>query len=166
MKYLDMRGMKVPVLGLGTWEINGSACQHAIASALDIGYRHIDTEQVYGNETEIGKALADSGLRGDEFFVTTKVWIENVTAQRVRSSVEESLQKLRLEYVNLLLLHWPVENVSLEETLDAMTKLQNQGKTRAIGVSNFPVALMREAIEDHGFEIACNQVEYHVQLSQ
>src|ERR1700681_2768310 len=92
--------------------------------------------------------------------------MENAAAARVRSSFAEALKKLQRDYVTLLLLQWPVENVSLEETMDAMTKLQIQGKVRAIGVSNFPVALMREAVEEHGFDIACNQVEYHVQLSQ
>jgi 2,5-diketo-D-gluconate reductase B len=166
MKFVDMRSMQVPVLGFGTWELRGALCRQAVRSALDIGYRHIDTAQAYENEADVGQALADARLSRDELFITTKVWMENASASGVKPSVEDSLKKLKLDYVNLLLLHWPVPNVPMQETLNAMAALQKEGRVKAIGVSNFPVALMREAVERHGIDIACNQVEYHVQLSQ
>ena len=166
MKVLDIQGSKMPVLGFGTWQLDGKACVGAVRRALDIGYRHIDTAQMYGNETEVGQAIADSGVGRGDIFVTTKVMMENVSATKVKSSTAESLKKLKLDYVDLLLLHWPSKDVPLSETLGAMSELQKAGKTKAVGVSNFPVSLMREAVEKLGFPVACNQVEYHVLLSQ
>jgi len=166
MKFIDMHGQRFPALGFGTWQLRGAECESAVGAALEIGYRHIDTAQIYENEAEVGRAIADSGIAREELFVTTKLWISNFHRDGVFSSMAESLEKLRMDYVNLFLMHWPNEEVPLRETLDAMGELLRQGKTKAIGVSNFPVAWMRRALEECGAPIVCNQVEYHVLLSQ
>ncbi len=166
MKYLDMQGAPFPALGFGTWRLDGGACVDAVKMALDMGYHHIDTAQVYGNEAEVGQAASESGIDRKALFITTKLWTTNFTSDRVASSMEESLERLRTEYVDLLLMHWPNPEVPLSETFAAMRELMRKGKARAIGVSNFPVSLMREAVEKHGAPVACNQVEYHALLSQ
>jgi 2,5-diketo-D-gluconate reductase B len=121
---------------------------------------------MYNNEADVGAAIKDSGVARAELFITTKLWTTNLTPPLVASSFAESLEKLQMDYVDLLLIHWPNPAVPLGETLAAMQDLMRQKKTKAIGVSNFPVKLMREAIETHKAPIACNQVEYHVMLSQ
>ena len=166
MDTLDLQGRPMPVLGLGTWQLAGTECERAVRAALDIGYRHIDTAEMYGNEAEIGRALAASRLPRSAIFITTKIWSNHLRTRDVGPTVEGSLRKLRTDYVDLLLIHWPNPSVPVGETLGAMQKLQAAGKTRAIGVSNFPVALMREAIEKENAPVACNQVEYHVRLDQ
>ncbi len=167
MKHLTLlNGARMPALGFGTWQLREEACIEATKRALEIGYRHIDTAQIYENEAEVGQAIAESGLPRGDLFVTTKLWITNFAAARVAASMEESLGKLKMEYADLLLIHWPNGSVPLEETLSAMQELLRQGKMRALGVSNFPVALMREAVEKIGAPLACNQVEYHPLLSQ
>ncbi len=166
MKFLDLQGNKFPALGFGTWQLEGDTCLGAVQKAIDIGYRHIDTAQIYGNETEVGSAIEKSGIARKELFVTTKLWTNNFEAGRVASSMEESLSKLRMDYVDLLLIHWPNPEVELSETLGAMAELVKKGKTKAIGVSNFPVSEMRKAVEECKANIACNQVEYHALLSQ
>ena len=166
MKLLESHNVNMPALGFGTWQLSGKDCVKAVRTALDIGYRHIDTAQIYGNEAEVGEAIAESKIPRDELFVTTKIWMENARSAKVKSSAAESLKKLKLDHVDLLLLHWPNKDVPLEETLGAMSELRYLNKTRAIGVSNFTVALMKEAVEKLGVPIFCNQVEYHVMLSQ
>jgi 2,5-diketo-D-gluconate reductase B len=177
MIFVDMRGRQVPALGYGTWALTGGECERAVAMAIELGYRHIDTAQSYENETEVGRGWVGSGLRRPELFITTKIArlvnpIARVTdptgnsAAHVRAGVEASLEKLRTDYVDLLLIHWPSPHVPMAETLDAIERLKSAGKVRALGVSNFPVAQMREATEQLRREIACNQVEYHLLLSQ
>ena len=166
MNTIDVQGRPMPVLGLGTWQLTGSACERVVRTALEIGYRHIDTAEMYGNEGEIGQALAKAQVQREDLFITTKIWTNHLRARDVGPTVESSLRKLRTEHVDLLLIHWPNPSVPIGETLGAMQKLQASGKTRAIGVSNFPVALMREAVERLRVPVACNQVEYHVRLDQ
>lgn len=166
MKYIDIEDTQMPALGFGTWQLEGKACEHAVANALAIGYRHIDTAQIYENEVEVGRALAASGIARKELFITTKLWTTNFNASRVRSSADESLSKLKLDYVDLLLIHWPNPDVPLAETLGAMQELVAAKKVRHIGISNFPVALMEEAARISPLPIVCNQVEYHPLLSQ
>lgn len=158
------QNVRVPALGFGTWQLEGMACRDAVADALEIGYRHIDTAQAYGNEEEVGRAIADSGIERDEIFLTTKISVSNLAPPRARTSTEESLKRLGLEYVDLLLIHWPTDEVEPERTLDVMMETQREGMTRQIGVSNFPPALLRRAI-DHA-PIFANQVEYHPYLGQ
>lgn len=156
---------KVPKLGFGTWLIKGSSCVKAVRSALDIGYRHIDTAQIYGNEAEVGLALTESGVPREEIFLVTKVWRDSLDAKGVISSAEESLKKLKTDYVDLLLIHWPQPKVPLKETFSAMKQLLGQQKIKFIGVSNFPVELV-EISKKEIPEVICNQVEYHPFLDQ
>lgn len=166
MKVVEVRGMRMPAIGLGTWQLAGRTCRRMVHCALEAGYRHIDTAQVYGNEAEIGRAVSESGLARRDIFVTTKIWLDSLRPEAVRSSTGKSLDRLRMDHVDLLLIHWPDPGVFLSETLHAMEELRHERKTRHIGVSNFPVAMMREAVETHGCPVLCNQVEYHPFLRQ
>jgi diketogulonate reductase-like aldo/keto reductase len=155
-------GRQMPRLGLGTWQLRGSTCERVVRTALELGYRHIDTAEMYENEREVGSALATSGVDRGELFVTTKVWSTHFRAADLRKAAEGSLRRLRTDYVDLLLLHWPSESVPLAETLGALCDVSDEGKARAIGVSNFSVSLLQRAIGLSRVAIACNQVEYHV----
>jgi 2,5-diketo-D-gluconate reductase B len=163
---ISIQGVSIPALGLGTWRLSGREGGDAVRAALEIGYRHIDTAQMYENESDVGAALKASGVPRGEIFLTTKLWSDSLRKARVPVAVEESLRRLKTGYVDLLLIHWPNPDVPLAETLEAMREVQRQGKARLIGVSNFPVAWMREAVERCGAAVACNQVEYHALLSQ
>lgn len=156
-------GITVPRLGLGTWQLTDEDCLKSVPLALDIGYRHIDTAQAYGNEVEVGKAIASSSVARQDIFLTTKVWRDQVGS--LEESVNVSLKKLGTDYVDLLLIHWPVEEVPLEEQLTALHAVQKAGKARLIGVSNYTVAWLNKSFE-MGIPLATNQVEYHAQLSQ
>jgi 2,5-diketo-D-gluconate reductase B len=166
MQAISVKNVNVPALGFGTWALSGNAAYQATRMALDLGYRHIDTAQIYGNEAEIGRAIRDSGIPRSDIFLTTKIAPSNLKAEAVRRSHNESLKRLGLDQVDLLLVHWPNAAIPLGETLEALAALRDAGKTRSIGVSNFTVALLREAIERHHADIICNQVEYHPFLSQ
>lgn len=166
MEYILSGKIKIPALGFGTWQLSGPECRHAIGMALDTGYRHIDTAQIYGNESDIGEALSASGMARSDIFLTTKVWTENLKDGVFQKSVDESLKKLKTDYVDLLLIHWPVTDIPFTELLAALMQMQAEGKTRLIGVSNFTVAQMKEAVETIGAPIVNNQVEYHPFLSQ
>ncbi|MDQ4129145.1 MAG: aldo/keto reductase [Actinomycetota bacterium] len=159
MEYQTIRGEKVPSLGLGTYRLTGEACARAVERALSMGYRHVDTAQMYGNEAEVGRGVESSGVDRGEVFLTTKVWPDDFAYERVIRKVRESLKKLGTDYVDLLLMHWPSERVPLEETLGAMRELQEAGSTLHVGVSNFSPSLVQEA--SRYAEIFCNQVEYH-----
>ncbi|MFT6234477.1 MAG: 2,5-diketo-D-gluconate reductase B [Myxococcota bacterium] len=161
---LAHNGITVPRLGLGTWQLTEEDCLNSVPMALDIGYRHIDTAQIYGNEAEVGKAMAKSTVSRGDIFLTTKVWRDRVGAT-FEDSVNTSLNKLGTDYVDLLLIHWPVEEVPLDEQLHALHAVQKAGKARLIGVSNYTVEWLNRALE-MGISLATNQVEYHAQLSQ
>jgi 2,5-diketo-D-gluconate reductase B len=163
-KTLTVRGVTVPRLGFGTWQVTGEECVDAVRNALDLGYRHLDTARAYGNEAEVGRGIAESGLAREEIFVTTKVWMDDFAPGRLRASAEASLSDLGLDRVDLLLLHWPSEEVPLEDTLAALTEVQQDGLTTLIGVSNFPAGLLYQAL-DYA-PIANNQVEFHPFLGQ
>ena len=165
MEYQEIKGEKVPSLGLGTYRLTGEAGKRAVERALSMGYRHVDTAQMYGNEAEVGRGIEDSGVDRGEVFLTTKVWPRDFARDRVLRMTRESLKKLRTEYVDLLLMHWPPGGgTPVGETLGAMRELQEEGSVRHIGVSNFSPSLAEEAAR-HA-EIFCNQVEYHVYKSQ
>src|ERR1700712_3054853 len=166
MRYVDANGAKIPAIGLGTWELRGRACARLVEQALKLGYRHIDTAQVYENEREVGEGLRASGVRRDEIFVTTKVWTTHFAPNDLERSTKESLAKLRLSEVDLLLLHWPNPQVPLSETLGALARVKQLGMVRHIGVSNFTVALIDEAVAACPEPLACDQVEYHPYLDQ
>lgn len=166
VKILDIQGASLPALGFGTWSLSSSRCREMVCYAIELGYRHIDTATIYGNEVEVGQGIAASGISRDEIFLVTKVWTNNLRFKAVLASAEESLRRLDTDYVDLLLVHWPTRSVPLSETLDAMSELRSKGRIRHVGVSNFNVALMREAVEVHGVKLLANQVEYHPYLSQ
>ncbi len=163
---VEANGAAIPVLGFGTWQLEGDVCTDAVRTALDCGYRHIDTAQIYDNEREVGQGLAQSGVARDEIFVTTKVWMDQMEEARLQGSVELSLKKLGLDHVDLLLIHWPNPDVPLKETMAALSEVKRFGMARHIGVSNFPVAVMEEAIALVSEPLVTNQVEYHPQLDQ
>jgi 2,5-diketo-D-gluconate reductase B len=166
VQHITTHGLNMPKLGLGTWTMRGAACTEAVLGALARGYRHIDTAKMYGNEDAVGAALAQTDVKRADIHVTTKVWSDSLAPAAMRRSLETSLAELRTSYVDLFLIHWPRPEMDLPKALTAMQRLQQEGLTRAIGVSNFNVALMRQAVEEIGAPIACNQVEYHVLLDQ
>ena len=159
-------GIAIPKLGLGTGQLRGAAGQAAMEQALALGYRHLDTAEMYTNEAQVGAALAASGLARQAVHVTTKMLPEHNGPEELRRSLERSLVALRTSYVDLYLIHWPNPAIPLAATLEAMIRAREAGLVRAIGVSNFPVALLRQAVESIGAPIAANQVEYHLLLDQ
>ena len=161
-----IRGEAVPALGLGTYQLTGPKGEAAIRGALDLGYRHLDTAIRYGNESEVGRAIQASGVPRDELFVTTKIWPDDLRPQDVRARTAESLDRLGLDRVDLLLVHWPARDIPLGETLAAFAAERAAGRTRLIGVANFTLPLLEEALEVHKADLFCNQVEYHPFLSQ
>jgi 2,5-diketo-D-gluconate reductase B len=166
MESLQTQGISLPRLGLGTFRLQGDACRVAVGSALGLGYRHIDTAEMYGNEEAIGDAIAASGVARQDLHVTTKVWNENLAPNAIRHAFDASLKKLRLDHVDLYLVHWPAQNMNLPAMFETLMKLQQEGFTRAIGVANFNIALLKTVVEEIRAPIACNQVEYHVMLDQ
>lgn len=164
MQYVEAGSARIPALGMGTWQLKGAECRDAVSAALELGYRHLDTAQAYENEADVGAALAESGVPRDEVFVTTKVWYEHARRDDLLRSVDDSLRRLKLDHVDLLLLHWPNAEVPLEETMDALNRTLGRRLTRFIGVSNFPSAMLRNALELA--PLVCDQVEYHPYLRQ
>jgi 2,5-diketo-D-gluconate reductase B len=166
MEYLQTQGIRLPRLGLGTYRMQGDVCRAAVESGLAVGYRHIDTAEMYGNEDAIGAALAAARVPRAELHITTKVWIENLAPDALRRAFDTSLKKLRLDHLDLYLIHWPTHSMNLPAALEAMMKLKEEGRTRAIGVANFTVPLLKTTIEEVKAPIACNQIEYHAMLDQ
>ncbi len=159
-------GASIPALGFGTFRIPGPDVLRIVPHALKAGFRHIDTAQIYGNEAEVGEAIAGSGVARSDIFLTTKVWVENYRHDAFLASVDESLKKLKTDYVDLLLLHWPNEAVTLAEQIGALNAVRDAGKVRHIGVSNFNTALMDEAVSLSKAPIVTNQIEYHPYIDQ
>jgi 2,5-diketo-D-gluconate reductase B len=166
MEYLQTQGISLPRLGLGTFRMQGEVCRAAVESALGLGYRHIDTAEMYGNEEAIGEAIAASGVARKDLHVTTKVWNENLAPDAMRRAFDTSLKKLRLDQIDLYLVHWPAPKMNLPMMFETLMKLKQEGRTRAIGVANFNIALLKTVVEEIKAPIACNQVEYHVMLDQ
>lgn len=154
--------MSIPTFGLGTFRLKDSVVRDSVTQALDLGYRAIDTAQIYDNEAAIGEAIADSKVPRESLFLTTKIWTDNFARHRLIPSLRESLDKLRTDHVDLTLIHWPSpgNSVPMREYLEALAEATAEGLTRQIGVSNFTIALLREAIDILGVDaIATNQVE-------
>ena len=160
MEYVTVQDTAVPALGLGTWQLRGEECRSAVERALEIGYRHVDTAQMYRNEAAVGTAIANSDVDRDELFVVTKVQRKNLAHDDVIRSVEGSLDRLGTS-IDLLLIHWPSRSVPIEETIGTMNRLQREAAVDHIGVSNFSVEQLREAIAASETPILTNQVEYH-----
>ncbi|MFZ2155566.1 MAG: aldo/keto reductase [Bradyrhizobium sp.] len=166
MQFIEAKGANIPAIGLGTWELRGRTCARVVEQAMRLGYRHIDTAQAYENEREVGEGLRASRIRRDDVFVTTKIWTTHFAPNDLERSTKESLTKLRLSEVDLLLLHWPNPQVPLSETLGALAHVRQLGMARHIGVSNFTVALIDEAVAICPEPLVCDQVEYHPYLDQ
>jgi len=158
--------MTMPALGLGTWTLRGAECEAAVESALGLGYRHIDTAEMYGNEEAVGAAINASALPRGEIFLTTKIWQDKPDGARFRAAFAQSLERLRQPYVDLLLIHWPSPELNLASVLTALAQIHAEGLARAVGVSNFPSALLKQALALDIAPIACLQVEQHAMLSQ
>jgi 2,5-diketo-D-gluconate reductase B len=161
---LTVQGTEIPRLGYGTWQVTGKDATDGVRDALEIGYRHIDTARAYGNEAEVGAGLAASGVDRGEFFLTTKIWLDEYEPARLKAAAEDSLRQLRTDYLDLLLLHWPSADVPTERSLDAMRELQEQGRIRHAGVSNFPAKMLARALDVT--PLLADQVEYHPFLAQ
>ena len=164
MTTIDVNGVQVPAIGYGTWLVTGKDATDGVRDALEIGYRQIDTARAYENEREVGVGIAESGVPRDEIFLTTKVPHSDARADQVDRVADESLERIGVDHLDLLLLHWPNLDVPLEETLNAMNKVREDGRTRNIGVSNFPARLLEQALQIA--PVFCDQVEYHPFLDQ
>jgi 2,5-diketo-D-gluconate reductase B len=166
MENLKTQGVNLPRLGLGTFRMQGDVCRAAVESALGLGYRHIDTAEMYGNEAPIGAAIAASHVARKDLHVTTKVWHENLAPDAIHRAFDASLKKLKLDHVDLYLVHWPSRSMKLPAVFETLMKLKQEGRTRAVGVANFNLALLKTVVEEIKAPIACNQIEYHVMLDQ
>ncbi len=166
MQAVEAKGARIPLVGLGTWELRGRTCARIVEQALRLGYRHIDTAEMYDNEREVGEGLRASGVPRSEVFVVTKVWPSHFAPREFLRAAKESLVRLRLSEVDLLLLHWPNPQIPLSETLGALCRAKEGGQARHIGVSNFTVALIEEATKLSTEPLVCNQIEMHPFLDQ
>jgi 2,5-diketo-D-gluconate reductase B len=163
---IEAKGARIPVQGLGTWDLRGRVCARVVEQALRLGYRHIDTAQMYDNEREVGEGLHASGVKRSDVFVTTKIWPSHFAPRELERAARESLVRLRLSEVDLLLLHWPNPQIPLAETLGALCKVKRDGLARHIGVSNFGASLLDEAVQLSSEPLVCDQFECHPFLDQ
>src|SRR3989475_1488266 len=163
---VEAHGARIPLIGLGAWGVRGRTCARVVEQALRRGSRHIDTAELYDNEREVGEGLRAAGIGRDEIFVTTKVWPSHFAPRDLERSAQQSLARLRLSQVDLLLLHWPNPQIPLRDTLGALCKVKRAGLARHIGISNFTVALIEEAVKLADEPLVCNQIEMHPFIDQ
>lgn len=163
---VEANGAQIPRIGLGTWPMKDAECSGAVATALRMGYRHIDTARMYGNEEAVGAGLRDSGVDRNAVFVTTKVWHDDIAPGDLQRSAEGSLKRLGLDQVDLLLIHWPNRAVPVADAIGALCDAKARGYARHIGISNFTTVMIDEAVAAADTPIVCNQIEYHPQLNQ
>ncbi len=166
MLFVAASGARIPLIGLGTWDLRGRVCARMVEEALRLGYRHIDTAAMYENERAVGEGLRASGVPRDEVFITTKVWQSDLAARDFERSAKTSLANLRLAAVDLLLIHWPNPKIPLAETIGALCMMKREGLARHIGVSNFTVDLIMQAKKLSSEPLVCNQIECHPFLDQ
>jgi 2,5-diketo-D-gluconate reductase B len=166
MPVIEANGARIPLVGLGTWDLRGRVCARMVEEALKLGYRHIDTAAMYGNEAEVGEGLRASGVKRDEVFIVTKVWQSDLRPRDFERSTRNSLKELKLPYVDLLLIHWPNPSIPLAETIPALCKMKREGLARHVGVSNFTIQLIEEAVKLSTEPLTCNQIECHPFLDQ
>jgi 2,5-diketo-D-gluconate reductase B len=166
MKNIETQGVNIPCLGFGTFRMPGGESQPVVESAIALGFRHIDTAAMYENEAAVGAAIAASGVERDELFVTTKVWHDQLSPDALRRAFDISLSRLKLDYVDLYMIHWPSPDMDMAATLEALMEFREGGLARAIGVCNFNLPMIRRAVEEIGAPIAAHQIEYHPFLSQ
>jgi 2,5-diketo-D-gluconate reductase B len=157
---------RIPVVGLGTWDLRRRACAAMVEQALRLGYRHIDTAEMYGNEREVGEGLRASGISRDDVFITTKVWPDNLAPADLERATKESLARLRFSHVDLLLIHWPSPRIPLPDTIGALCRMKQAGFARHIGISNFTVPLIAEAVRLATEPLVTNQIEWHPYIDQ
>ena len=166
MQTITANGATIPVLGLGTWQLNGATGSRITEQALRLGYRHLDCALIYGNEREIGEGLHASGVKRNDIFITTKVPHTELAPPALERAVKQSLANLRVSEVDLLLIHWPNPQIPLAETMGAMCKMKQEGYARHIGISNFTVALIEQAVKLSSEPIVTNQIEWHPYLDE
>ncbi len=166
MHHVDANGANIPAIGLGTWTLTGKAATRLVADAIRSGYRHVDTATMYDNEEAVGAGLRASGVSRDEIFLTTKVWPSDIADGDLQRSVAASLKRLQVDRLDLALIHWPSGTIPLAESIRALNEVKDRGLARHIGVSNFTVALLAEAVVLSRHPLACNQIEYHPFLNQ
>jgi 2,5-diketo-D-gluconate reductase B len=158
-------GQKMPMLGFGTWQLQGNECTQSVLQALEQGYRHIDTAAAYTNHKAIRPALIDSGIPREELFITSKAWLDSMEPEALKNACHKALDELGVDYLNMYLIHWPSQKVPFEDTLKAMQELKDEGLIRGIGVSNFTIKHLQKALSS-GVDIENNQVEFHPSLYQ
>jgi diketogulonate reductase-like aldo/keto reductase len=163
---VESHGARIPLIGLGTWDLRGKSCARTVEEALRLGYRHIDTAAMYRNEEDVGEGLRASGIKRDEVFITTKVWSSDLRARDFERSARDSVKNLKLDSVDLLLIHWPNSSVPLKETVGALCKMKRDGVARHVGVSNFNPALIEEAAKLSTEPLVNNQIELHPYFDQ
>jgi 2,5-diketo-D-gluconate reductase B len=166
MHTVQSHGAQIPALGFGTYGMSDEQLRRIIPAAIQAGFRHIDTAQLYNNESGVGEAWRGSGVVRSQFFITTKVWVANYGDESFESSVNDSLRRLRTDYIDLLLLHWPSEEVPLKAQIEHLNTLVDQGKVRHIGVSNYNTALLESAVRYSRYPLVTHQFEYHPYLNQ
>lgn len=166
MQIVSANGARIPAIGFGTWTLKGETCSQLVTQALRTGYRHVDTAIMYGNEADVSRGLKESGVSRDEVFLTTKVWYTDIGAGDLERAAEGSLKRLGVDEVDLLLIHWPNQEIPLAESIEALNRAQQRGLTRHIGVSNFTLAMIEEATRLSTAPLVCNQVESHPFLDQ
>ncbi|MGQ3888741.1 aldo/keto reductase [Legionella sp. CNM-1927-20] len=166
MKYLTLNNIKIPAIGFGTFQVSGQDASLLTAYALENGYRHIDTAQIYKNEEQVGDGILSSGIPREDIFLTTKIWVDCFKADALIQSVQDSLEKLKTDYVDLILLHWPNEKIPLDETILGLNEVYQKRFANYIGVSNFTIKQMEAASRLSQIPISFNQIEYHPYLTQ
>jgi 2,5-diketo-D-gluconate reductase B len=166
MRVIESHGARIPIIGFGTMTLKEDLCIDLVEAALHLGYRHLDTAQNYGNEREVGAGLRRSGIKRDDVFLTTKVWFNRLAEGDLERSVDESLARLELPFVDLLLIHWPNAQIPLAESIAALCKVKRAGKAKHIGVANFNIAMIEEANKLATEPLACLQIEAHPYLDQ
>jgi diketogulonate reductase-like aldo/keto reductase len=166
MQVIESHGARIPVIGLGTMTLKDDLCVELVEAALHLGYRHLDTAQMYGNEREVGVGLRGSGVRREDVFLTTKVWFNRLAPGDFERSVDESLSRLDLPWVDLLMIHWPNAQIPLAQSIASLCKVKRSGLTRHIGVANFNIAMIEEAAKLASEPLAALQIEIHPYLDQ
>jgi len=158
--------MKIPALGLGTWNLNGKKCIEAVSTAIRLGYRHIDTAEIYMNHKAVAQGIIESNTKREELFITSKVWHSNLHYKGVISSCEKTLNELQIKYLDLYLIHWPNRSIPFQETIEALEKLVDENNIRSYGVSNFTIRHIKDVLILSKKPIVANQVEFHPLLYQ
>ena len=166
LKILKANGANIPALGFGTWTLKGNECIDLVSKALDVGYRHIDTAAMYGNENDVAEGISSSSVSRDEIFLTSKVWPTDIAEGDLQKSIEASLERLNIANLDLALIHWPSKTVPINESIKALNEVKSRGLAKNIGVSNFTNSMIDEAVALSKHPLACNQVENHPYLDQ